>query len=144
MGEPLQSWLERLGYADDPQRLHRAEHDVPHAHAYARELRTLLSPEGSIRAKAVFDVEGVPSVAFLASDDGTPLSDQMLDAVRQRVWNQNLINVVIDISGDQARAMPARRLSDADKPIAFADARRDGVFSALDIASANIVRRLPA
>jgi hypothetical protein len=143
MGEPLQSWLERLGYADEPLRLHRTERDVPRTHAYSRELRTLLNPQGSVRAKAVFDVEGVPSVAFLASDDGRTLSDQTLDEIRQKVWNQNLINVVIDISAEQARVMPARRLRDAIKPMAFTDAHPDGEFSALDIASANVVRRLP-
>jgi hypothetical protein len=79
----------------------------------------------------------------LASDDGRTLSDQALDEIRQKVWNQNLINVVIEISAEQARVMPARRLRDAIKPMAFADAHPDGEFSAFDIASANVVRRLP-
>ncbi|MBS0470936.1 MAG: N-6 DNA methylase [Proteobacteria bacterium] len=143
MNEPLQTWLERLGYADEPQWLHRAEADVPRTHAYSRELRTLLSLQGGIRAKAVFDVEGVPSVAFLASDDGQPLSNQALDEIRQKVWNQNLINIVIDVSVDRAQVMPARRLRDGFKALSVADARSDGEFSALDISSANVVRRLP-
>lgn len=143
MSEPLQSWLERLGYCGEPHRLHRHEGDVPHTHGYSREIRMLLRPGGGIRAKAVFDVEGVPSVAFLASENGEPLANETLDEIRKKVWNQNLINIVVDISAERARVMPARRLKDAVKSLRFNDARPDGEFSALDVASANVVRRLP-
>ncbi len=51
MVERLDSWLERLGYADEPQRLHRHVEDVPENHAYAREIKALLRPDGDIRAR---------------------------------------------------------------------------------------------
>ena len=56
--ESMQNWLERLGYNAEPAVLHRRGDDVPETHPYALELKTLLRPEGPIRAHAVFDVEG--------------------------------------------------------------------------------------
>lgn len=140
----LQNWLKKLGYADEPRLLHLRGEDVPETHPYAPEIKTLLHPEGAIRAQAVFDVEGVPSVAFLAEESGKPLPAEALDALRQRVWNQNLVNVVIEIIGDEASVVPARKLRDAAEKLHISEARADGPFSALDVASANLLRRLPS
>src|SRR4051794_18836794 len=98
MSELLQGWLERLGYASEPDRVHTIDGSIRPAHPYLREIRTLLHPDGDIRAKAIFDVEGVPSVAFLATNDSQPLTEEALNEIRQKVWNQNLINVLIDVS----------------------------------------------
>ncbi|MWB79696.1 N-6 DNA methylase [Pseudooceanicola sp. 216_PA32_1] len=140
--ESMQNWLERLGYNAEPAVLHRRGDDVPETHPYALELKTLLRPEGPIRAHAVFDVEGVPTVVFVG-EDGDPLSSQALDEIRKRVWNQNLATIVIEIKGDTALAVPARKLRNAGQQLILDDARPDGPFSALDIASANVSRRVP-
>lgn len=58
----VQQWFDRLGYSADPASLHVRGTAVPAAHPYAMEITGLLKPNGAIRAQAVFDVEGVPTV----------------------------------------------------------------------------------
>jgi N-6 DNA Methylase len=137
-----QNWLEKLGYAADPAVLHLRGGTVFETHPYALEIKTLLKPNGAIRAQAVFDVEGVPTVAFVG-DDHRSLSPQDLNEVRKRIWNQNLVTVVIEVRGDQALALPARKLNNAGAQLTLAEARPDGPFSAVDIASSNLARRTP-
>lgn len=140
--QALESWLARLGYADEQNVLHRRGEPIPEAHPYAREIRTLLNPEGAICAKAVFDVEGVPTVVFVGADE-QPLSPRELDEARKRIWNQNLATVVIEVKGATAQALPARKLQNAGEELQLQCARPDGPFSAFDIASANVLRREP-
>lgn len=138
----VHDWLERLGYNAEPAVLHRRGETVPETHPYALELKTLLRSDGVIRAQAVFDVEGVPTVVFVG-DDNEPLSTQALDEARKRIWNQNLATIVIELNGEDALALPARKLRNAGERFSLSDARPDGPFSALDIASANVARRVP-
>ena len=139
----LDHWLEELGYSDEPELLHRAGNTVPPLHPYALEIRALLNPDGSIGARAVFDVEGVPTIVFLEQDLQSDTSSRALDDARQRIWNQNLATVVIHVCDDQATALPARKLKSPDQRLRLDQARRDGPFSASDIVSANLTRRLP-
>lgn len=138
----VHKWLEKLGYAAEPEVLHLRDADVPDQHPYALEIRALLKPDGAIRAHAVFDVEGVPTVVFVG-DDGGPIKAAELDEARKRIWNQNLATVVIELKGDEARVLPARKLKHAEERLRIADARPDGHFSALEVASADLSRRLP-
>ncbi|HZR73461.1 N-6 DNA methylase [Bradyrhizobium sp.] len=138
----LQNWLERLGYAAEPAVLHRRGDEVPEIHPYALEIKSLLKPDGAIRAQAVFDVEGVPTVVFVGDAD-EPLSGAALDEIRKRIWNQNLATVVIEVKGDNAVARPARKLHNAEQRLTLGEARPDGPFSAFDVASANLSRRAP-
>ena len=138
----MQDWLDRLGYAAEPAVLHCRGEVVPEPHPYALEIKALLQPDGAIRAQAVFDVEGVPTVVFVGDDD-EPLSGHLLDEVRKRIWNQNLATVVIEVKGNEALALPARKLRNAGERLILDDARPDGPFSARDIASANVWRRVP-
>lgn len=139
-GGTLQDWLERLGYAAEPAVIHRAGEPIPETHPYALELTTLLKPDGAVRAQAVFDVEGVPTVVFVGDGDAQLTADA-LNAVRQRIWNQNLASVVLEVKGDTATALPARRLRGAGEQLQLDQARPDGPFSAFDIVSANLTRR---
>ncbi len=139
----LQNWLERLGYAAEPAVLHRFEDALPEIHPYALEIKALLKPDGAIRAQAVFDIESVPTVVFLGGDGDAPLSGVALDEIRKRIWNQNLATIVIEVNGDTAIALPARKLRNAEQMLTLAHARPDGPFSAFDIASANLSRRIP-
>ena len=139
----LNEWLRRLGYSEEPTVLHLHENDVPEAHPYALEIKALLHLEGAIRAQAVFDVEGVPTIVFVG-DDEAPLSPAALDEVRQKIWNQNLVSVVIELTGEVARAFPVRKLANAHECLNLNEARPDGPFSALEVVSANLSRRLPS
>ena len=136
------TWLERLGYVEEPAVLHMLGGGVPETHPYALEIQSLLRPEGAIRAQAVFDVEGVPTVVFVGNDEA-PLSTSALDEIRQKIWNQNLATIVIELEDNIARAFPARKLRNSEKRLSLNEARPDGPFSALDVTSANLSRRLP-
>lgn len=138
----VQGWLERLGYTAEPGLLHVRGEGVPETHPYALEIKALLKPDGAVRAQAVFDVEGVPTVVFV-EEDGRPLGSKGLDDARKRIWNQNLATVVIDVRGDEALALPARKLKKAGERLRLSDARPDGPFSAQDVATANLSRRVP-
>lgn len=138
----LTLWLEQLGYAANPTVLHQRDQVIPETHPYALEIKNLLKPDGAVRAQAVFDVEGVPTVVFVGEDD-RQMSAAELDEARQRIWNQNLATIVIEIRGDQAQALPVAKLQDAGEHLSLTNARPDGPFSAQDIVSANLVRRAP-
>ena len=138
----VQGWLEKLGYADEPSLLHVRGEAVAETHPYGLEIKALLKPDGAVRAQAVFDVEGVPTVVFVG-DDGQGLSAHTLDEARKRIWNQNLATVVIEVRGEEAVALPARKLKKAGERLRLTDARPDGPFSAQDVATANLSRRVP-
>jgi len=72
-----------------------------------------------------------------------PLPVSALDAIRQRIWNQNLASVVIEVMERQAVARPARRLAGEERRLSLDEARPDGVFSALDVATSTLACRLP-
>ena len=139
----IRDWLERLGYDAEPAALHVRGEAVLETHPYALEIKTFLKPDGAVRAQAVFDVEDVPTVVFVGDDDQS-LSPQALDEARKRIWNQNLATVVIEVRGNSAVALPARKLRQIGKPLTLAEARPDGPFSALDVVSANLSRRTPS
>jgi hypothetical protein len=140
----LPNWLKRLGYAGEPAALHSPGEEIREGHPYALEIATLLRPDGAIRARAVFDIEGVPTVIFIADRGDRFLATDDLDAIRQRVWNQNLATIIIEICADNARVVPARKLRDSDRELHYSEAQPDGPFSALDVAFANLSRRIPA
>ena len=139
----VEKWLDGLGYADEPDLLHRRGETVPPQHPYALEIHALLKHDGSVRARAVFDVEGVPTIVVLDGDVQDGVAGRALDEARKRIWNQNLATVVIHIQGDEALAVPARRLEAAERRLRFNEVRRDGPFSASDVGSANLTRRIP-
>jgi hypothetical protein len=133
----IDRWLTDLGYAEHDASLFRLPDEVPLTHRYAPELRALLDPNGLIRVKAVFDVDGTPTVAFVESVPG-----QSLDAIRQCIWNQSLVTIVLELARDHANVFSPQR---ALPPIALdrADARVDGPWSASDVQSGDVVDRAP-
>lgn len=141
MPSNLEQWLSRLGYASEPESLHRAGHAVAGNHPYALEIRNLLRSDGVVRAKAVFDVEGVPTVVFVGGD-GNPLTTEQLDDARKRIWNQNLATVVIDVHGDSADVLPVRKLATRQQ-LHLSKVTADGPFSIAEVSSADLTRRLP-
>ena len=140
--ETLNDWLSRLGYIEEPRVLHLRGGSVPDTHPYALEIQALLRPEGAIKAHAVFDVEGVPTVIFVGNDE-TPLSNSDLNEIRKKVWNQNLVSVVIQLEKRIARVFPAIKLPNSESELSLDEAQPDGRFSALDVTSANLLRRQP-
>lgn len=86
-------------------------------------------------------MEGVPTVVFVA-EDGAFLTSAELDKARQRIWNQNLTTIVIELKDDEAIALPARKLKNASERLCLDQARPDGPFSALDVSTASLSRRM--
>jgi hypothetical protein len=139
----LSDWLESLGYAAEAESLHRDRGDVPRNHPYAREINTLLSPSGLIQAQAVFAADGTPSVVFI-DRSGRPFSQSDIDLVRQRIWNQNLAGIIVEVRGQEAKAYPTGKVSGDDSiSLTLKDARPDGPFSARDVKSADLAARKP-
>ena len=139
----VEHWLEGLGYSDEPELLHRTGGTVTPRHPYALEIDALLNPDGSVRARAVFDVEGVPTIVFIDGDLKSGGAAHALDDARQRIWNQNLATIVLHVRGNEAIAVPARKLKTAEQRLCIEHVRRDGPFSASDVVSANLTRRVP-
>ncbi|WP_323018436.1 HsdM family class I SAM-dependent methyltransferase [Castellaniella sp.] len=100
----LDDWLDAWGYLQDAGNLHRPD-KISRNHPYAREIQDLLDPDGDIQARAVFDVGGVPTVCFLAKDRRTDKA-AILNGIRERIWNQSLISIVLVVDWDTACALP--------------------------------------
>lgn len=141
MTDCLSRWLDSLGYAREAGALHLVGRDILSTHPYAVELRELLRPDGLIRAQAVFDVHGTPTVVFF-EDDGSLLTDsRQFDGLRQRIWNQNLISVVMVADRSHITAMPLGKKFTTGEAIDFQAARQFGRLSAADFWSNEIQQR---
>ncbi|MDN7698627.1 N-6 DNA methylase [Burkholderia semiarida] len=140
----LDPWLRALGYAEASPSLHLARDPVPQDHPYAPELRDLLNPNGEIQAQAVFDVDGVPAITFFVGGEASPLQDpaQLLQ-LRQRIWNQGLITVVLVADLDMATAYPASAVAGAQAKLKLADAKVNGPWSCSDLLSGDVRERFP-
>lgn len=135
----INHWLLELGYAEHPSALFRKPGDVPPRHRYAPELRTLLDPTGPIRAQAIFEVDGTPTVAFVESEPGIAI-----ESIRQRIWNQNLVTVILEVSTDQIRAFsPQPKFDPVVIEPGVADTTTTGPWSAGDMQSGDILDRVP-
>lgn len=136
--ERTEQWLKDLGYAQHEASLFREPENVPPTHRYAAELRALLAPDGLIQAKAVFDVDGMPTVAFVEANPGVSL-----DAIRQRIWNQNLVTIVLEVDTGSLHAYSPQP-DEARITLPHQAATLDGAWSAKDIQSGDIAQRVPA
>lgn len=136
-----QQWLDALGYSAHSGALHAAGDPVPDEHPYAPELRALLDPKRAIQATAVFDVEGMPTVCFL---DARGRQQDWIEEVRQRIWNQNLVSILLFIDGDCVVARSPLVDTADEETLALTQARRVGKLSADDIQSGQIWSRKPS
>lgn len=126
-------WLEKWGYSDSSG-IYRSSAEVAATHAYRPEIGELLNPLGKVRAAAVFDVDDVPAICFIA-DDGSLMSDQAaLDRIRASVWNQNLISLVLVVGEREAFAIPVNA-KDAGDRLRIGEANDAGPYSQRDVQS---------
>lgn len=131
-------WLRDLGYARHGASLYRDAAQIPPTHRYAAELRALLASDGHIRARAVFDVDGTPTVVFVEGTSGVSLA-----AIRQRIWNQNLVTILLEVDGQALRVYSP---NPANAPITLStdEVRSDGPWSAQDVQSGEVAQRQPS
>ncbi|MCI1710973.1 MAG: N-6 DNA methylase [Chiayiivirga sp.] len=140
----LEPWWDALGYDPASPSLHQpAGRQLIARHPYAPELHDLLNPQGEIRAQAVFDVEGVPTVGFFA-DDGSLLDDPArLTALRQRIWNQGLISIVLVATPTALVPVSVNPRAGVGQALSREQARRDGPLSRADVQSGDVRNRYP-
>lgn len=140
----LHKWLDAWGYSDAPGALHMGGAEPPADHLYQAEIRSLLDPDGAIRAKAVFDVDGVPTVCFIDHEgvDGGS-ADALIRSVRERAWNQNLVSIVLAVGDSSAIAAPTSLPTADVHTLTFEQAQRFGPFSVADIQSGDVFGRHP-
>lgn len=135
-----QRWLDVLGYTSHVDALHSANAAVPAHHGYASELRALLDPTGPIRATAVFDIHGMPTVCFI---DPAGQPGGWVEGVRQRIWNQNLVSIVLVVDDHRLTAYSPLRLAATPEEITLAAASPEGPLAPADMQSGDIWSRRP-
>lgn len=138
----LHLWLNTLGYDPASPSLHVAG-SASNRHPYAPELHDLLQPADSVGVQAVFDVEGVPTVGFLVDDGSLLLDEARLTTLRQRVWNQGLLSVLLVCTAKTVVPVPVVPKRASGSPLSLAEARPDGPLSCADIQSGDIRERHP-
>lgn len=137
----LNKWLDAWGYSEASGSLHVRAESVPGDHPYRTEIGSLLDPRGVIRAKAVFDVEGVPTICFLEGDTSVKDDRELMRSVRERAWNQNLVSIVLVVDDTHALAAPTSLPDASFEQIEFQQARPFGEFSRADIQSGEVFAR---
>ncbi len=135
------NWLTALGYGDHLDALHLAVGDADAHHPYAREVNALLSKAGDIRATAVFDVDRVPTVCFVEASGDVRVDAAWLSAVRQKIWNQSLVSLLLVIDGDRLVPCPVQKELEPSVALSLREATPVGAFSVMDLQSADIQRR---
>ena len=134
-------WLEALGYEGVGDAMVTDLHAIGRR-PYAAELRDLLDPDGDYRLDAVFLVEDTPTVCFV---DGARVPDiEQVDALRQRLWNQNLASALLVLSEGELRAysVPKWQTTRTYDAVQRSQAGVDGNWSAGEIQSSEVQQRL--
>ncbi|MBP1858460.1 N-6 DNA methylase [Rhizobium herbae] len=137
----LGTWLAALGYSGTGDALLTSMDQIGRR-PYATELRDLLDPTGEYRCAAVFVVEDTPTICF--SDVEQMPARRDVDAVRQRLWNQNLVSALLVCSEEKLTAFAIPKQSDVPEQdaLAFSDVRDDGPWSVPDVRSSQVQQRL--
>jgi hypothetical protein len=144
MNASIDHWLERLGYDGSVGVVHRQDQGVRADHPFAREIDLLLQGDEGLASSAVFEVDRVPAVCFVEVNADIPLDTKFIDKVRGKIWNQNLVSILIVVRGEHASAYPVPRPLHAAAPLVLSEATPDGKFSAAEVADGSIYSRLPS
>lgn len=135
-----QRWLDALGYSQSSEGLHCRGDEVASVHSYRNEIQELLDPEDAIRATAVFDVDGVPTICFIEASGQLIESTEAFDRIREKIWNQNLISVALMIERDQALALPVGRKDLEPERITWDQLNAKGPYSCRGIQAGELFR----
>lgn len=136
-------WLDTLGYDGSVGVIYRS-YDKPRAdHPYAREIELMLSESGEIRASAVYEVDRVPAVCFIEAQSDAPLSPDFIAEVRRKIWNQNLVSIILVVDAERATAYPAPRDLMPAPTLKLNSSDSHGLFSAGEIARGAVQEQYP-
>lgn len=140
----INRWIDALGYSGAGASVYRRIGDAPADHPYGREIDLVLNGLPGCERAAVVDVERTPTVLFVdIGQQNTELSASQVSELRQHVWNQNLVSLVVAVRGESALALPASQKESTGELFKLGDVRTDGPLSYVDVASGNIQQRLP-
>lgn len=135
MGQSKQSPLEKLGYLDVPHALHRATEAVARQHAYALEMRKVFTAQPLLpthaRILGVYEVDGVPAVCLVSAEPGSNLFEEL----RNRLWNQGLISLILIIGEDRIQALPTLPDMKPAAPVLIESLDRASPYSAYGVRS---------
>ncbi|MEA9770776.1 N-6 DNA methylase [Xanthomonas campestris pv. raphani] len=135
MGHSKQSTLEKLGYSDVPHALHRATEAVARQHAYALEMRKVFTAQPLLPTHAsilgVYEVDGVPAVCLVSAEPGCDL----FEGLRNRLWNQGLISLILLIGEDQVQALSTLPDMEPAWPVSIDSLDRASPYSAYGVRS---------
>lgn len=138
----INNWLSRLGYLDAKRDLHTHGSKKLGTHPYGSEIEDLVNPDGLIKAKAVYDIDNVPTICFL-DDDGLLEDEDRLKRIREKIWNQNLITIFLVLSENKASCIPVSNVEYEENFLNYNEASDNGDFSKRDIDSGGIFKRRP-
>lgn len=120
--------LDRLGYQDFPEALHRPNNPVDRTHPYAPELIHVLTSTGKEKVLGIYDIDGVPAVCLIVGEPGASVDGY--SALRAQLWNQGLISLLLVVGEDAVQAWPvAPDMAPAD-PIEASHLDRGIAYSA--------------
>lgn len=134
-----------LGYGRRDDALLRSGGDISADHPFAPEIRRMFSPPADeAGASAVFMHGGGP-LACLVDADQLPTDPAALElAVRRfcrRLWNQNLVSVVLVLGSDRIRAYSVLDPAAAPQALATDAANSTGPWSEADLSSGRLWER---
>lgn len=141
-GKTTQNWLQALGYGEATGAVHLHVGEAGDSHSYSREIDALLRTDGDVGATAVFEVDQVPTVCIVEVDGNNPATAAWVAAVRQKIWNQSLVSLLLVVDGDRLIPCPVQKGHDiGTSGLRLEEASPFGPFSARDIQSGDIQKR---
>lgn len=140
--DTTENWLSALGYDGSLGVLHRSGGGVRADHPYAREIELMLQDD-DIGASAVYEVDHVPVVCFVPATGNQPLSSEFIEEVRRKIWNQNLVSIVMIVDGEEAIPYPSARTCSPSPKLVLESAHKNGIFSASEVCFGDVQARLP-
>lgn len=137
----LERWLGDLAYTDFPEDLLRSG-DSAGVRPYASEIEDMLAADGDIAAAAVFCIEEQPVICFLEAEKDPDGTARRIEQIRQKVWNQNLVSVVLVVSDEILAAYAVNHRTAEPDFLQYEQVDRRGLWSAYEVHSGFIKDRL--
>lgn len=142
MTTPTDKWLRTLGYTNSPADMYMRG-QLPAEHAYGAEIEALLEDGAGVGATAVYTVDGIPTVCFVETPSVAQQPGDLIDLIRQKIWNQSLISLIIVVDDQTAQPLSVAKKGKSATRLQLAEASQNGPYSAIDVMSGAIVERHP-
>lgn len=135
----LEGWLTSLGYSESGADVIRSAEEVSPTEPYAPELMALTDGTIDPAIAAVATIDRTPTVCFVTLDPLVPAEAERIAAVRRAIWNQNLVCLVLVVSGEVVYPYSAIPDDVVPKGISRLDTIRAGVYSYRELIAGSLV-----